>query len=254
MVLCYVSMLLKKLWRYFPVFPLFCALPFILEDKLFPWRVMWSSLRFHWCQGTGSGHCLCLLSEKPHGDFISLRMVTVLLTLLLLLYTSLSYLPVWLFSDFTYLFGSLVHFCNNLFARWWVLSNSILFWRKRIEIFLLPWRTFLVPFPARGYNLCIFKLEIFENPLFWCMYLHNFLVMPIDHLGHETIKVKVSSLAVDSGPDGVQRSAGCSRAGSGSPLRHTVFLPSLLLCHTLHWLKSKTYLSHSSHRSAQLLA
>lgn len=43
---------------------------------------------------------LSLLSEKPLGDFIYLRMVPVLLILLLLLYSSLSYLPVWLFSGF----------------------------------------------------------------------------------------------------------------------------------------------------------
>lgn len=162
MILWYTSVLLKKLWRYFPAFPLLCIhMAFILDAKLFPWTATWSPLGFHWCHGTGSGHCLCLFSEKPHREFISLRMVTVLLCfcrfILHFLICLLGY-----FLAFTYLFESLVHFCNSLFARWWVLSNSILFWRKRIEMFLLPWRTLHVPFPGGGSNLWMHKLEILE--------------------------------------------------------------------------------------------
>lgn len=125
------------------------------------------------------------------------------------------------------------------------------------EIILLPWTTFLCLSLEVDITYAFLNWRSLKRPLFFCMYFHNFLVTPIDHLGHETkvIKVKwVSSQALDSGAGGVQRSAGYSRVGSGSPLRHTVFLLSLSLPHTSHWLKSKTYLFHSSHRSAQVLA
>lgn len=96
-----------------------------------------------------------------------------------------------------------------------------------------------------------------KSPLFWHMHFCNFPGMPTCHLGHETklTKVKwVSPLSLDPDPDRVQRSVGSRRAGSGSPLTHAVFLLSLSLPQTSYWLKSKTYLFRSNHRSAQELA
>lgn len=162
MVLWYVSVLLRKLWRYFPVFTLFCTLAFILDAKLFPWTAVWCPLGFHWCHGTGTGHCLCSLRSLKETSFIwewfpfySFCFCCFIVHFLICLFGY--------FLAFTYLFESTVCFCNNLFARWWVLSNSILFWRRRIETFLLPWRTLLVPFPGGGHNLCMLKLEILET-------------------------------------------------------------------------------------------
>lgn len=151
----FVSVLLRKLWRCFPVSPLFCT--FILEAKLFPWAAMCSPLGFHWCNGTGSGHCL--LSWRLHFFENSSCLFYPLCSSWFILHFLICLFGY--FLAFTYLLKSLVRFCNNLFARWCVLSNSILFWR-RIEMFLLPWRTLISPFPAGGYNLCTLKLEILE--------------------------------------------------------------------------------------------
>lgn len=93
-------MLLRELWRYFPVSLLFCTLAFILEAELFPWTATWSPLGVHWACVMGqdlasvSGCSLRSLVEAENS--ISVRIVIALLTLpiplLMLLYTSPSYL------------------------------------------------------------------------------------------------------------------------------------------------------------------
>lgn len=162
MVLWYIAVLLRKIWRYFPVFPLFCTLAFILDAKLFPWTAMWSLLGFHWCHGIGSGHCLSLLSEKPHGDFISLRMITVLLTLLLLLYSSLSYLPIWLFSGFHLPFLILSPFLQQPIGKVMCIEQQHTLLEKKKRKVLVTLENTCCAFPGGGYNLCMLKLEVLE--------------------------------------------------------------------------------------------